>query len=277
MLIKRLITWLALAGFFLGLPTVLWAYMDQKALAEEVERRRRHVCGLIDGCTIPASLPLCARDNSTKELEIQYDEMRCRLPRALARDGLSPARGEGYRVFELLGRPYQVQYEHRGELPISAPQLSIILTHLPLGAHLLNTFAGREYEAEVREVGRIRWIHGRKGERFQGRARVIAGAPDRGMLVYHGFGSAGFWKWEFSGQVLLQIVWQPDPSRPDRSRLLVRVVAPPGNQAVNQIMDSALFHMLVTRFVKNVLDDLADAVNQAVAAGPTLVDRYPWA
>ncbi len=217
-------------------------------------------CALLDQCGIEHAESRC-RD---RDADLGLDASRCRPAQDVEGLDLRPWGQFGFRTYEFLAREYQAAYSIRGILPMRAAQLAILMDDLPFTARLLNHARGGNFTARFIRRGDHPVVYGERGDKFHGQAVQVAGTSGRGRMVWLGFGSATIARWTFVGEVMLDLVFRPDPGNPGRLQFEVRIYAAPGNGAIDAVMNSDLFAGLVRRIARSVLDDLAAATGSVI-------------
>lgn len=232
------------------------------------------LCGLVARCGLgppPASCPAAALPGVP---EVAYDAERCRPARELAELGLSPADPRHAPLYRFLGERYQASFTVDGEVPLSEARLGFLLADVPLAARLVTHFQGTRYEAEYLDPSRRRFRASRE-DRLRGEAEEVAGGPAEGQVLYFGRGSSELGPWKLHGRGLVRADW--GRARGGGLWYRVHLLASPANTAIDRVMKLGLFRRLVSDYVREVVEDLAEATRRLDASGDAaLVQAGRW-
>ncbi|RMF19611.1 MAG: hypothetical protein D6761_00040 [Candidatus Dadabacteria bacterium] len=253
-------------GGILSAGIMLFAASTASPANNDATRRQ---CRLAQSCAL--TLPHTSCGGVAVAAEQPVPRPICQTATILGRSSLLDATS-ARRVWPYLGHEHQIVYQVEELLHVPVEKLAFMFERPDIAARWLSEVADEPFSASFGEVRGQRWIDGAHGERFKGRALLLAGAPEQGRMVLLGYGSASFWRWEFRGKTVFDIAYEAS-RHPGHTRIRVRVYAAPGSDWLYEAMASEVFHAVARRFASGILDDIEAAAGRAAM---TAAEQQAW-
>lgn len=227
------------------------------------------VCSMSKACL--GSAPAACTPAQQKPLpKVKYNAGFCDEAKILTQDGIRFESAQGRMPWIQLGRKLRIEYEESGLLPLPAPAVEYLMSHLGLAVELVNLYEKSTYKLWYKNTDSLSF-GASNGKSLSGGFQFLTPRKNLEHHVFYGEGVAalpgplkilfGGGKGEMSlrGDALVFLDFQP---RAEKTSWQMRLVVFPEDNMINKAMGMGAFRNKVSSYIQEIIGDISKAAQE---------------